>query len=93
MIENSTVDHDEWHWVQKLWELEVQDKKRSSNNSNATTLNIRVRPETKEKFKNMFYSLKADGIISTQEELIKGLIKIFETRRRLLIKVLNREFR
>lgn len=93
---NSTNDNitKAWDWVSKLWEVEEEDAKITrKNNGQATILNIRVKPETKNKFKSIFYTLKADGIINTQEELIRGLIRLYETKRRILIKTLNREFR
>lgn len=90
MVETTNIDLDELKWAIRLREMEKQ--KLTHSNNNITLLSIRVRPETKRKFQQMFYELKAGGYITTQEQLVKAFIRIYETKKHVLLRTIQREF-
>lgn len=57
-----------------------------------TQLFIRVDPKTKKEFQEIYYKLKADGLIMTQCDLIRALIEIYRTKKHVLEEVLKIKF-
>ena len=86
---------DELVWVGRLVKLEenLSKPKRNPENGRGTVLHVRVSPEVKEAFKSIYYSLKGEGIIQTQEDLIRALIEIYRTRKYMIKRVLTVEFK
>ena len=62
------------------------------SSAKTTQLFIRVDPRTKKEFQEIYYKLKAEGLIMTQCDLIRALIEIYKTKKHILEEVLKPKF-